>query len=68
MGPKPFKPSINWSAAPMDSLRWLAIAWVISAVCVVVVLVLLRSSRRGAGSSGGSPAATSSAGTACRSG
>ena len=27
MGPKPFKPSINWSAAAMDSLRWVAIAW-----------------------------------------
>ena len=42
MGPTPFKPSINWSAAPMDSLRWTAIAWVISAVCVLVVLALFR--------------------------
>lgn len=42
MGPKPFTPSINWAAAPVDSLRWVAIAWVISAVCVLVVLVLFR--------------------------
>ena len=42
MGPKPFTPSINWSAAPMDSLRWVAIAWMISAVCLVVVLILVR--------------------------
>jgi vitamin B12/bleomycin/antimicrobial peptide transport system ATP-binding/permease protein len=42
LGPTPFKPSINWSAAPMDSLRWTAIAWVISAVCVLVVLALFR--------------------------
>ena len=39
---KPFTPSIDWSAATMDSVRWLAIAWVISAVCVVAVLALLR--------------------------
>jgi vitamin B12/bleomycin/antimicrobial peptide transport system ATP-binding/permease protein len=42
MGPKPFKPSIDWSAATMDSLRWLAIAWVISAVCLFGVLLLFR--------------------------
>ncbi|HSS25205.1 MAG TPA: ABC transporter ATP-binding protein/permease [Mycobacterium sp.] len=42
MGPTPFKPSINWSAAFMDSLRWTAIAWAISVVCVLVVLVLFR--------------------------
>lgn len=42
MGPKPFKPSINWSTAPVDSLRWVAIAWVISAVCVLAVLVAFR--------------------------
>ncbi|ORA84708.1 ABC transporter ATP-binding protein/permease [Mycobacterium malmoense] len=42
MGPKPFTPSINWSTAPMDSLWWVAIAWAISAVCVLVVLVLFR--------------------------
>ena len=42
MDPKPFKPSIDWSAAVPDSLSWLAIAWVISAVCLVAVLVLLR--------------------------
>src|ERR1700758_3665598 len=42
MGPKPFTPSINWSAAPMDSLRWTAIAWVIGAVCLLGVLVAFR--------------------------
>ncbi|HEY9305524.1 MAG TPA: ABC transporter ATP-binding protein/permease [Mycobacterium sp.] len=42
MGPKPFTPSIDWSTATMDSLRWLAIAWVIGAVCLLVVLVALR--------------------------
>lgn len=42
MGPKPFKPSIDWSAATMDSLRWVAVAWVISAVCLFVALVAFR--------------------------
>jgi putative ATP-binding cassette transporter len=42
LGPKPFKPSINWSAAPLDSLRWLAIAWAIAAVCTLLVLVAFR--------------------------
>ncbi|MEB3981332.1 ABC transporter ATP-binding protein/permease [Mycobacterium sp. 663a-19] len=42
MGPKPFKESINWSAALPDSLRWLGEAWAISAVCLLVVLVLIR--------------------------
>ncbi len=42
MGPKPFKPSINWSAAAMDSLSWVAIAWLISAVCLFIALVLFR--------------------------
>ena len=42
MGPKPFTESINWSTAPMDSLRWLAEAWVVSVVCLLVALVLLR--------------------------
>ncbi|ORB68968.1 ABC transporter ATP-binding protein/permease [Mycobacterium scrofulaceum] len=42
MGPKPFKPSINWSAAAVDSLRWVAIAWLISAVCLFIALVLFR--------------------------
>jgi vitamin B12/bleomycin/antimicrobial peptide transport system ATP-binding/permease protein len=42
VGPKPFTESINWSTAPMDSLRWLAEAWVVSAVCLLVALVLLR--------------------------
>ena len=42
MGPKPFTPSIDWSTAPMDSMRWVAIAWVISAVGVLAVVVVLR--------------------------
>jgi putative ATP-binding cassette transporter len=42
LGPKPFKPSIDWSSALVDSLWWIAKAWAISAVCVLVVLVLLR--------------------------
>lgn len=42
MGSTPFKPSIDWSAAFTDSLRWLAIAWVIGAVCLLLVLVALR--------------------------
>ncbi|WAC94073.1 ABC transporter ATP-binding protein/permease [Mycobacterium sp. Aquia_213] len=42
MGPKLFKPSIDWSEAFTDSMRWLAIAWAISAVCVLVVLVAFR--------------------------
>lgn len=42
MGPKPFTPSIDWSHALLDSLRWTAIAWLISVVSVLVVLVLLR--------------------------
>jgi vitamin B12/bleomycin/antimicrobial peptide transport system ATP-binding/permease protein len=42
LDPKPFKPSIDWSAAPMDSLWWLAKAWAISAVCLLLVLVLIR--------------------------
>lgn len=42
MGPKPFKPSIDWSSALLESVYWVAKAWAISAVCVLVVLVLLR--------------------------
>jgi vitamin B12/bleomycin/antimicrobial peptide transport system ATP-binding/permease protein len=42
VGPKPFTESINWSTAATDSLRWLAEAWVVSAVCLLVVLILLR--------------------------
>jgi len=42
VGPKPFKPSIDWSSALLDSLWWIAKGWVISAVCVLVVLVVLR--------------------------
>jgi vitamin B12/bleomycin/antimicrobial peptide transport system ATP-binding/permease protein len=40
--PKLFKPSIDWSTATVDSVRWLAIAWLISAVSVVIVLAVLR--------------------------
>jgi vitamin B12/bleomycin/antimicrobial peptide transport system ATP-binding/permease protein len=39
---EPFKPKIDWSQALPDSLRWLAIAWVISAVCLLLALVLVR--------------------------
>src|SRR5512143_3283922 len=39
---EPFTPSIDWAAAPLDSLYWVAKAWTISAVCTVLVLVLLR--------------------------
>jgi vitamin B12/bleomycin/antimicrobial peptide transport system ATP-binding/permease protein len=42
VGPKPFTPSINWSSAPMDSLKWTAIAWIVSAIFLFVVLVLFR--------------------------
>ena len=42
MGPKPFKPSIDWSSAFLDSLRWLAIAWVIGAVSLLIVLIAVR--------------------------
>ncbi|MBV8789794.1 MAG: ABC transporter ATP-binding protein/permease [Mycobacterium sp.] len=42
MGPKLFKPSIDWSAAPMESLRWVAIAWVVAAVVLFGVLVAFR--------------------------
>src|SRR3974377_1129244 len=42
LGPKAFAPSINWSAAPINSLRWVAIAWVISAVCLIAVLFVFR--------------------------
>ena len=42
MGPKLFAPSIDWSAAPLDSLRWVAIAWVISAIGVFAAVVVLR--------------------------
>jgi vitamin B12/bleomycin/antimicrobial peptide transport system ATP-binding/permease protein len=42
LGPTPFKPSINWSTAPIDSLRWTAIAWAIGAVALLIVLVAFR--------------------------
>ena len=37
-----FEPSINWGHALIDSLSWIALTWVISAVCMVGVLALLR--------------------------
>jgi vitamin B12/bleomycin/antimicrobial peptide transport system ATP-binding/permease protein len=37
-----FKPSISWGHALAESLSWIAIAWAISAVCLLVVLALLR--------------------------
>ncbi len=42
MGPTPFKPSIEWSAALEDSLRWVAIAWAVGAVCLLMVLIAFR--------------------------
>lgn len=37
-----FKPSIDWGHALAQSLSWIAMAWGISAVCLLVVLALLR--------------------------
>ncbi|MCA2266187.1 multidrug ABC transporter ATP-binding protein [Mycobacterium marseillense] len=42
MDSKLFKPSIDWSSAFQDSLQWLAIAWVIGAVCLLAALVAAR--------------------------
>ncbi|MDR3657057.1 MAG: ABC transporter ATP-binding protein/permease [Mycobacterium sp.] len=42
MGPKPFKPSIDWSAAPVESLRWVGIAWLVSAICLFAALLIFR--------------------------
>ena len=42
MEPKPFEPSIDWSAATTESLWWLVKGWAIAAVCVLLVLILLR--------------------------
>ena len=37
-----FKPSIDWGHALVDSLSWVALAWLITAACVVAVLAVLR--------------------------
>jgi putative ATP-binding cassette transporter len=42
VGPKPFKPSIEWGHALAGSLVWIAAAWAISAVCVIAVVAVLR--------------------------
>ncbi|MGH3633334.1 ABC transporter ATP-binding protein/permease [Mycobacterium sp.] len=42
----PFQPSIDWGSALPDSLRWLAVAWLITAVCVLLVLVVVRFTTR----------------------
>ena len=42
MEPKPFEPSIDWSAATTESLWWLVKGWAIAAVCVLLVLIVLR--------------------------
>ncbi|MBS9532676.1 ABC transporter ATP-binding protein/permease [Mycobacterium sp. M1] len=42
MDPKLFKPSIDWGHALSESLVWIAMAWAISAVCVIAVLAVLR--------------------------
>jgi vitamin B12/bleomycin/antimicrobial peptide transport system ATP-binding/permease protein len=39
---EPFKPSINWGHALADSLSWVALAWLITAVSMIAVLALLR--------------------------
>ena len=36
-----FTPSLDWGAEIVDSLLWVAKAWVISAVCTLVVLTLI---------------------------
>ncbi|MEB3069446.1 ABC transporter ATP-binding protein/permease [[Mycobacterium] vasticus] len=46
MDSKLFKPSVEWAHALPDSLLWIAMAWTISAVCVVGVVALLRVSTR----------------------
>ncbi|MGV0745824.1 ABC transporter ATP-binding protein/permease [Mycolicibacterium sp. XJ870] len=38
---KPFSPSIDWGDELLNSLRWLAEAWLIAAVITMTVLVLL---------------------------
>lgn len=38
----PFRFSIDWATALPESLWWIAMAWAISAVCVLAVLVVLR--------------------------
>jgi vitamin B12/bleomycin/antimicrobial peptide transport system ATP-binding/permease protein len=42
LAPKPFKPSLDWAAVPLDSLEWIAEAWAIAAVCVLLLLVAAR--------------------------
>jgi vitamin B12/bleomycin/antimicrobial peptide transport system ATP-binding/permease protein len=42
LAPTPFKPSIDWSAALIDSVQWTAIAWVIGAICLLAALVVVR--------------------------
>src|SRR6185312_5904552 len=37
-----FTPSYEWAKAPMDSLKWMGVAWIISAICLVAALVVLR--------------------------
>src|SRR5438270_1154036 len=39
---EPFKPSINWGHALADSISWVALVWLITAVSVIAVLALLR--------------------------
>jgi len=36
-----FEPSIDWGHALVDSLSWIAVTWLISAVCVIVVLAFM---------------------------
>ncbi|BBY53572.1 ABC transporter ATP-binding protein/permease [Mycolicibacillus koreensis] len=39
---KPFTPRIDWAHALPDSLVWVAMAWAITAACLLAVLVALR--------------------------
>ncbi|WP_305071295.1 ABC transporter ATP-binding protein/permease [Mycobacterium sp. IDR2000157661] len=36
-----FVPTLDWSSELLDSLRWIAQAWAIAAICTVAVLVLI---------------------------
>lgn len=46
MDAAPFTPSLDWGNAFLDSVGWIARAWLISAICVVGFLVVLRFATR----------------------
>ncbi|ORX00533.1 ABC transporter ATP-binding protein/permease [Mycolicibacillus trivialis] len=39
---EPFEPSIDWGHALPDSLTWVAMAWAVTALCLLLVLMVLR--------------------------